>query len=164
MAKRPEAKLKLELINVGHGDALILHWQPETGKSSTILIDGGPVGGARRIKETSLGLGHPRLIWLFSPTAMPITSMGCSPISSGRDRFRSATTGGHAFLPFGVTIGSSALVSHEASIKPGPCKGLCRRRAIFRGRLKAQTGKAPTAVFRSKSFRQPNAYLLAPTR
>lgn len=30
--------------------------------------------------------------------------------------------------------------------------------------VEAQTGKAPTAVFRSKSFRQPNAYLLAPTR
>lgn len=57
MAKRPEAKLKLELINVGHGDALILNWQPETGKSSTILVDGGPVGGARRIKETLAGLG-----------------------------------------------------------------------------------------------------------
>ncbi len=52
MAKRPEPELKLELINVGHGDALVLHWQPETGHPSTILVDGGPIGGARRVKQT----------------------------------------------------------------------------------------------------------------
>ncbi len=52
MAKSKEAELKLELINVGHGDALVLHWLPKTGKPSTILIDGGPAGGAARVKDT----------------------------------------------------------------------------------------------------------------
>ncbi|MBY3495638.1 ComEC/Rec2 family competence protein [Rhizobium laguerreae] len=52
MAKAKEAELKLELINVGHGDALVLHWLPKTGKSSTILIDGGPARGAARLRET----------------------------------------------------------------------------------------------------------------
>ncbi|SCW83738.1 hypothetical protein SAMN02927900_05484 [Rhizobium mongolense subsp. loessense] len=52
MAKAKEAELKLELINVGHGDALVLHWLPKTGKPSTILIDGGPVKGAARVRAT----------------------------------------------------------------------------------------------------------------
>lgn len=52
MAKSPETALKLELINVGHGDALLLHWQPKLGNPSTILVDGGPSGGAIRVKET----------------------------------------------------------------------------------------------------------------
>ena len=52
-----EARLDVELIDVGHGDALLLHWTPERGESSTILIDGGPVGGAPRIAESLQALG-----------------------------------------------------------------------------------------------------------
>ncbi|MDA0576176.1 ComEC/Rec2 family competence protein [Burkholderia gladioli] len=52
MKNGSEAKLKVELINVGHGDSLLLHWTPEKGDVSTILIDGGPAAGGRRIKET----------------------------------------------------------------------------------------------------------------
>jgi|GEM_PF-3108694 hypothetical protein len=52
MASGPKAKLKIELIDVGHGDAVLLHWTPEKGSASTILIDGGPLAGGRQIKET----------------------------------------------------------------------------------------------------------------
>ncbi|TPM23817.1 hypothetical protein [Mesorhizobium sp. B2-3-6] len=52
MTKAPNAKLMVELINVGHGDSLLLHWTPEEGSASTILIDGGPAAGERRIRET----------------------------------------------------------------------------------------------------------------
>lgn len=47
-----KAELKVELIDVGHGDALLLHWISEEGNTSTILIDGGPSNGGQRIKET----------------------------------------------------------------------------------------------------------------
>ncbi|MCA1494170.1 hypothetical protein I6F11_25025 [Ensifer sp. NBAIM29] len=57
MAKRPEAELKLELINVGHGDALVLNWLPKKGNPSTILVDGGPLGGAGPVKRTLDRLG-----------------------------------------------------------------------------------------------------------
>ncbi len=57
LPKAREAELKVELINVGHGDALILHWLPEVGTASTILVDGGTVVGAKRISETLSGLG-----------------------------------------------------------------------------------------------------------
>jgi hypothetical protein len=57
MPKVREAELKVELINVGHGDALILHWLPEVGPASTILVDGGTVAGAKRIRETLSVLG-----------------------------------------------------------------------------------------------------------
>ncbi len=45
------------MINVGHGDALVLHWLPKAGKPSTILVDGGPVGGAGPLKTTLGRLG-----------------------------------------------------------------------------------------------------------
>lgn len=54
MAKKAEAELKVELVNVGHGDALVLHWRPRAGEPSTILIDGGPSAGAAAV-ETTLG-------------------------------------------------------------------------------------------------------------
>ncbi|MBV9931528.1 MAG: hypothetical protein JO013_11370 [Alphaproteobacteria bacterium] len=50
-------ELKVELLDVGHGDALLLHWQPASGPSSTILIDGGPVAGADRIATALQRLG-----------------------------------------------------------------------------------------------------------
>lgn len=51
MANGTKASLKVELMNVGHGDAFLLHWTAEGGTTSTILIDGGPLAGGRRIKE-----------------------------------------------------------------------------------------------------------------
>ncbi|PCK78491.1 ComEC/Rec2 family competence protein [Rhizobium sophoriradicis] len=57
MARKPEAQLKLELINVGHGDALVLHWLPKSGKPSTVLVDGGPAGGEKRVHDTLGRLG-----------------------------------------------------------------------------------------------------------
>ena len=44
-----KAMLHLKLVAVGHGDALVLHWQPQQGKPTTILIDGGPKGVAPQI-------------------------------------------------------------------------------------------------------------------
>ena len=52
MTKGLRGELKVELIDVGHGDALLLHWTPGDGSASTILIDGGPLAGERRIKQT----------------------------------------------------------------------------------------------------------------
>lgn len=52
MTSESKAKLKVELINVGHGDALLLQWTSAEGSTSTILIDGGPLVGGQRIKET----------------------------------------------------------------------------------------------------------------
>lgn len=57
MSGKSQSELKVELIDVGHGDALILHWTPRTGKPHTILIDGGPRLGAERIKATLDRLG-----------------------------------------------------------------------------------------------------------
>ena len=55
--KTREAELKVELLDVGHGDALILHWLPEVGQASTILVDGGTAGGAKRIQDKLGALG-----------------------------------------------------------------------------------------------------------
>lgn len=46
-----KANLKIELINVGHGDSILLHWEPDNGSPSTIIIDGGTQLGASKIKE-----------------------------------------------------------------------------------------------------------------
>lgn len=52
-----KSQLRVELINVGHGDALLLHWIPEQGAPATILVDGGPKAGAQRVKATLDELG-----------------------------------------------------------------------------------------------------------
>lgn len=57
MSKRAESELKLELVNVGHGDALVIQWIPKNGEPSTILIDGGPSTGAASVKATLAKLG-----------------------------------------------------------------------------------------------------------
>ena len=46
MTNVSKAQLKVELLDVGHGDALLLHWIPEQGDPSTILVDGEDVSGA----------------------------------------------------------------------------------------------------------------------
>lgn len=56
-----KSRLIVEQIDVGHGDATLLHWVPESGEPSTILIDGGPKTGALRIAETLAGLGVNRI-------------------------------------------------------------------------------------------------------
>ena len=53
----PEARLTVELMNVGHGDALAVHWRPAEGQPSTILIDGGPSGAETKIAATLRKLG-----------------------------------------------------------------------------------------------------------
>lgn len=52
-----KSQLKVELVNVGHGDALLLHWIPEQGVPATILVDGGPKAGGQRVKATLDTLG-----------------------------------------------------------------------------------------------------------
>jgi hypothetical protein len=52
-----KSRLRVELINVGHGDALLLHWIPEQGVPATILVDGGPKAGGQRVKATLDKLG-----------------------------------------------------------------------------------------------------------
>ncbi|MCM2453440.1 ComEC/Rec2 family competence protein [Agrobacterium vitis] len=57
MSKRAESELKLELVNVGHGDALVIQRIPKNGEPSTILIDGGPSAGAASVKATLAKIG-----------------------------------------------------------------------------------------------------------
>jgi beta-lactamase superfamily II metal-dependent hydrolase len=52
MKRKSKAQLRVELLNVGHGDAVILHWTPEKGSKSTVLVDGGPTAGGRKIADT----------------------------------------------------------------------------------------------------------------
>jgi beta-lactamase superfamily II metal-dependent hydrolase len=55
------AKLRLKLIAVGHGDALLVHWEPQDGTPSTILIDGGPAGSAPRLTAALRELGAAKI-------------------------------------------------------------------------------------------------------
>ncbi len=55
------AQLDVELINVGHGDSILLKWTAENGVVSTILIDGGPIAGADRIAETLRKVGAEKI-------------------------------------------------------------------------------------------------------
>jgi hypothetical protein len=61
MADSHKANLRLKLIAVGHGDALILHWQPPNGTASTILIDGGPKAGGIAIPDALKDLGAKKI-------------------------------------------------------------------------------------------------------
>ena len=61
MTNVSKAQLKVELLDVGHGDALLLHWIPEQGDPSTILVDGGPRAGGDRIRQSAQGIGASKI-------------------------------------------------------------------------------------------------------
>jgi hypothetical protein len=44
-------RFDLTTIAVGHGDAILGHWQPSAGKSFTFLVDGGPRLNARPVHQ-----------------------------------------------------------------------------------------------------------------
>jgi hypothetical protein len=46
-----EPRLRVELV-AGHGDALVLHWEPSSGESSTIVVvGGGPAAGGAKLAD-----------------------------------------------------------------------------------------------------------------
>lgn len=56
-----EAELSVDLIAVGHGDALLIHWKPVKGSPSVILIDGGPKGSAKAITAALGDIGASKI-------------------------------------------------------------------------------------------------------
>ena len=61
MTQGSQAQLKVELLDVGHGDALLLHWIPEQGDPATILVDGGPSAGGDRIRQALQNIGASKI-------------------------------------------------------------------------------------------------------
>ena len=61
-----EPRLHVELVAVGHGDALVLRWEPPTGDPSTIVIDGGPPEAGAKLAAVlkSAGADHIDLLVL----------------------------------------------------------------------------------------------------
>lgn len=57
MSGNGSATLDVELIDVGHGDAIVLRWTGEDGSQSNIVIDGGPRSGGALLQKTLAALG-----------------------------------------------------------------------------------------------------------